>query len=210
MADGSSGGWAPPVAIGLSEADIQAAMTAVPAYIDITAADFREIYHLAFQHALRRLSDSVRVGNVLQRAVVTVRRDTPLTEVAARMSRNRVSGVPVVTGDGRLEGIISEHDFVTHAREEDGRTVIEILPAEASAAAGPEGPAYAHVAADIMTAQVTTLGEDTPLPEIANRFTQWQVNRLPVTDAQGRLVGIVARWDLVQSVLSAFATGDTD
>lgn len=209
MADGANWGWAPPLDMALTEGDIRAAMEAVPAYIDITAADFREIYHLAFEHALKRLGEAIRGGNLMKRAVVTVKPDTPLPEVTALMVRHHISGLPVVADDSRLEGIISEHDFVTHAREEDGRTVIEILPAEAPAAAGSEGPTYAHVAADIMTAQVTTLGEDTPLAEIASRFTHCPVNRLPVTDAQGHLVGIVARWDLVQSVLSAFATADS-
>jgi len=189
----------------LTEDDIQAAMSAVPAYIDITSADFREIYHLAFQHALERLGEAIRARDVLNRSVVTVRPDTSLSEVSDLMIRHRISGLPVVDGDGRVAGLVSEHDFVTHAREEDGRTVIEIRPAGEPAG---DGHAFAHTAADIMTTEVITLEERTPLPEIATRFSRWPVNRLPVTDGEGRLVGIVSRWDLVQSVLTAFAHGE--
>ena len=201
MTDGADRGWVPPVEMALSEADIRAAMEAVPAYLDITAADFREIYHLAFEHALQRLSQAIRVRNLLERGVVTVLPDTPLPEVTALMIRHRISGMPVVDDTGRVVGIVSEHDFVTHARQEDDRTVIEVLPAESDG----EAHAYAHVAADIMTRDVATLDEDTPLPAIATAFRQRKVNRLPVTDGEGRLKGIVSRWDLVQSVLAAFA-----
>jgi CBS-domain-containing membrane protein len=193
----------------LTEDDIRAAMEAVPAYIDITSADFREIYHLAFEHALKRLSEAIRVRNLLQQGVVTVKPDTPLPEVTALMIQHRISGVPVVDDAGCVAGIVSEHDFVTHAREEGGRTVIEILPSGDSSSGAGAGHAYAHVAADIMTRDVVTLDEDTPLPEIAARFHERKVNRLPVTDSAGHLVGIVARWDLVQSVLAAFVDPET-
>ena len=124
MTDGPKGTLVPPVEVTLSEGDIRAAMEAVPAYIDITSADFREIYHLAFEHALHRLSQAIRVGDLLERDVVTVQPDTPLPEVTALMIRHHISGLPVVDDAGHVVGIVSEHDFVTHARAEDGRTEI--------------------------------------------------------------------------------------
>ncbi|MFA9459689.1 CBS domain-containing protein [Thiohalorhabdus methylotrophus] len=201
------GGW-PPLELELTESDIQAAMGSIPAYIDITSSDFREIYHLAFRHAVERLAGAMKARDVIARSVVTVQRDTPLPEVTALMVKHRISGLPVVDESGRVAGIISEHDFVTHAREEDGRTVIEILPAAGVVdEAGSAAHGYAHVAEDIMTPQVVTLEEDAPLPEIAARFAEWTVNRLPVVDHQDRLIGLVSRWDLVQSVLTAFRAG---
>lgn len=207
MTDQAPSGLTFPLEIELTEEDIEAAMKAVRAYIDLTYQDFREVYHLAFRHALQRLSQAIRVGDLLERGVVTVRPDTPLPEVASLMIRHRISGLPVVDDDNRVVGIVSEHDFVTHAREEDGRTVIEILPAEGNGGSGQggRGRAYAHVAEDIMTRDVVTLVEDTPLPEIAAAFHRRKVNRLPVIDSEGHLQGIVSRWDLVQSVLAAFA-----
>ena len=201
--------WTPPVELALTESDIQAAMASVPAYIDITSADFREIYHFAFEHALKRLSQAIHGRDLLKPEVITVRPDTPLPEVAELMMRHHISGVPVVDDTNRVTGIVSEHDFVTQARTEDGRTVIEIRPVNGQEAPEEGSPGYAHVAADIMTRDVATLDEDTPLPEIAACFSQLQVNRLPVTDGEGRLKGIISRWDLVQSVLSAFAQSDS-
>ena len=200
MPDKGPGKGMPPVELALTEADVQAAMAAVPAYLDITPEDFREVYHLAFRQAVERLSGSLRAADLQVQAVVTIQSDTPLAELAALMARHRISGVPVVDAVGRLEGIVSEHDFVTHARQEDDHLVIEILPPGREAG-------HAHVAADIMTREVTTLQESTPLSTIAACFAEHPVNRLPVIDADGRLAGIVSRWDLVQGVLAAFRSG---
>ena len=200
MPDNASDSVWPPLELPLTERDIQAAMAAVPGYLDVTPADFREIYHLAFRQAVERLSGSLRARDVRVATAVTVRPTTPLAEVAKLMAHHRISGLPVVDDEGRVTGIVSEHDFVTHARPEGEHLVIEILPP------GGQG-GHAHVASDIMTREVATLREDSPLPEIAARFAERPVNRLPVTDEQGHLSGIVARWDLVQSVLAAFATG---
>ena len=46
----------------LKEEDIVAGMGEIPGYLDITPRDFKEIYLLAFQHALERLSREVAVG----------------------------------------------------------------------------------------------------------------------------------------------------
>ncbi|MEF8793454.1 CBS domain-containing protein [Thiohalorhabdus sp.] len=101
-------------------------MASVPAYIDITSADFRALYRLAFEHALKRLSQALQSRDLLKPEVVTVGLHTPLPEVADLMMRHRISGLVVLDDANRAVGIISEHDFATHAREEDGRTVIEI------------------------------------------------------------------------------------
>ena len=80
----------------LKEEDIVAAMGEIPGYLDITPRDFKEIYLLAFQHALERLSREVAVGEIMTREVVWVKTDTPLAEVAAAMGQRGISGVPVV------------------------------------------------------------------------------------------------------------------
>lgn len=201
MSNSGRGEWASPVGVVLTQEDIQTAMASLAAYIDITAEDFQEIYHLAFRQAVERLSGSLRARDVMVRSVVTARPDTPLQEVTNLMARNRISGLPVVDGHQRVQGVISEHGFATHAREAGGCMVIDILPVRGEA---PEA-GHSLVAADIMTAPAVTLTEDTPLAEMAGSFEAWPVNRLPVTDEAGHLRGLVSRWDLANSVLAAFS-----
>ncbi len=52
---------------------------------------------------------------------------------------------------------------------------------------------------DIMTAPAITISENTPVSEIAEIFTEKNINRAPVTDPGNKLTGIVTRTDIVQS-----------
>jgi CBS domain-containing protein len=53
------------------------------------------------------------VGDVMSRDVQTVHPDTPLSEVARLMRRNKLGCLPVVDGENTLVGIITEADFVS-------------------------------------------------------------------------------------------------
>lgn len=192
-----------PVDLDISESDIFAAMREISGYLDITPADFREVYRLAFRHAVERLTHSVQARDVMTREVVTARADTTLVEVATLMAKQRVSGLPVVDEDGRVAGVISERDFIAHMVDDGDRTFIEVVEACQRADGCTANSILPHTAGEIMTAPATTIPEDLPLPEIAARFAEGRVNRLPVVDGEGRLTGIVSRWDMVQSVLAA-------
>ena len=59
----------------ISDDDIFSAMREISGYIDITPSDFKELYLKAYQHALSRLTRSVKVGEIMTERVVTSRRD---------------------------------------------------------------------------------------------------------------------------------------
>jgi len=61
--------------------------------------------------ALRYLNASIEVGEVMHRDVVTATADMPLTEAASLMSRRNIGGLPVVDGNGRVVGVITETDI---------------------------------------------------------------------------------------------------
>ena len=90
--------------IEIKDEDILEAMRAIPGYLDITPGDFKEVYRLAFQHALERLSRAVTAAEIMTTDVVTVTPDTPVAEVAAAMGRRGVSGSPWSTPGRRWWG----------------------------------------------------------------------------------------------------------
>ncbi|WP_187438290.1 CBS domain-containing protein [Actinomadura decatromicini] len=59
------------------------------------------------------------VADVMTRAVVTVTEDAPFAEIADAMTEHRISAVPVVDGDDRLTGIVTEADLL-HKQERKG------------------------------------------------------------------------------------------
>jgi predicted transcriptional regulator len=102
----------------------------------------------------------------------------------------RVSALPVLAGDGRVIGVVSEFD---------------VLAAEMPDERAPRDEA-ALVAGRLMTSPAVTVHPEASLVEAARAMLLRKVRRLPVVDADGHLRGIVSRAD----VLKIFLRGDDD
>lgn len=183
--------------VDISDDDIYDAMKEIPGYLDITPGDFKEVYRSAFQYAIERLS-SVKAADVMVTEVVSVTRKTPLDQVAQVMSRHGISGVLVVEEGKRVVGVISEKDFLTRLGEQDNETfmgvVAECLKGLGCVAVSIRG----QNAEDIMTSPAVTVEEETSIMEVANILTGKNINRVPVLNRKGYLVGIISRADIVR------------
>jgi CBS domain-containing membrane protein len=188
-----------PESIDLTEADVLEAMQEIPGYLDITPRDFKEIYNHAYRRALSRLLREITAVMIMTRDVVVVSEDTPLAEVAAAMGEHGISGVPVVDRNGRVTGIISEKDFLT-GMGVTGPQNFMTLVANCLAIKGCVAlPIKKQTARDIMTAPPITVTPDTNIKEIAVLFTSRKVNRVPVVDNDGKILGIVTRANLLHA-----------
>jgi CBS domain-containing protein len=183
----------------ISDADILDAMKEIPGYLDITTSDFKELYAHSYRHALDRLINSVRAKDIMTGNVITVEPATPLQEVAERMAAAAVSGIPVVDRDGKVQGIISERDFLNRMGAKNGlfmSVVATCLTGKGCAALDIRK----GVAKDIMSGPVITVSESASVAEVAALMTRHGVNRLPVLDESGKkLLGILTRGDLVRT-----------
>ncbi|MHB8791542.1 MAG: CBS domain-containing protein [Desulfobulbaceae bacterium] len=182
----------------MSDEDIYSAMKEIPGYLDITASDFKELYAHSYRHALDRVINSVRAEDIMIREVVTVDLTTPLHEVADRMAAAGVSGVVVLDSNGRPAGIISERNFLQHMGADKAAfmaIVAACLLGKGCAALGIRK----GLAADIMSSPVISIPPTATLAEAAAALTGNGINRLPVLDEQGKLLGILTRSDLVQA-----------
>ncbi len=195
-------GMGPPPGLELGDEDIYEAMKQIPGYLDITPGDFKEVYHLAYRQAVERLSRSLTAGEIMTREVAQVRADTTLAEVAELMGRRGVSGVPVVDQDGKVVGIISEKDFLTHMGVREPKNFMTLVAGCLKTKGCIALPIKQKKAGDIMSAPPVTVGQETTAKEIAAIFTEKNINRVAVTDGQGRLLGIVSRGDIVKATRS--------
>ena len=143
------------------------------------------------------------VKDIMTTGVVPVRAGTTYRELAAMFRRHRVSGFPVVGDDGKVIGVVSETDLLA----------LEAGP-EPGASPGPRGW-YPHrkqltvddaTAGDLMTHPAVTIGPDELARGAARLMHSLKLQRLPVIDPDGRLVGIVSRSD----VLSVFRRADEE
>lgn len=188
-----------PCRLKISDEDVLAAMKRIPGYIDITPGDFKEIYALAFELASERLSGSLTAADVMTRRIISVTLDTPLTEAADIMARQGISGVPVLDGEGKVAGIISEKDFLAQMGGAPLQSFMDVV-AQCLKNKGCLALSLRNQrAADIMRAPVIAVEPYTPVNEISRLFVEKAINRVPVLDSTLRPVGIVSRGDLVRS-----------
>ncbi|MBW1850537.1 MAG: CBS domain-containing protein [Deltaproteobacteria bacterium] len=183
----------------ISDDDILKAMKSIHGYLDITPGDFKEIYRFAYRHALDRLAHSVTAGEVMTTDVVFVKRGDPLETAAQIMARYGIAGLPVVENGEKVVGVISEKDFLFHMGGKDARSFMEVVVQCLRNKGCVAISMRQKKAEDIMTSPAITVREDTPVSEIANIFMEKEINRVPVIDDGGKLLGIVAREDIVKS-----------
>jgi CBS domain-containing protein len=133
------------------------------------------------------------VATVMTTDVVTVGPDTVYKEVVQRMRDHRVSAVPVVDAERRVIGVVSEADLLLKEERPDRPLGGSLVHPHGDAAR-----AEARSAAALMASPAVTVSPEATLTVAARLMHHRHVKRLPVVDADGRLVGIVSRADLLQ------------
>ncbi|MFD7611619.1 CBS domain-containing protein [Streptomyces sp. NPDC059828] len=143
------------------------------------------------------VSTPYTVGDVMTRTVVAVERNAQFKEIVAAMEQWKVTAVPVVEGEGRVVGVVSEADLLPKEEFHDtGPGLIEQMQnLDDTAKAG------AVRAGDLMTTPATTIRADATLPQAARTMARQRIKRLPVVDADGTLQGILSRADLLKVFL---------
>ncbi|MFD6023650.1 CBS domain-containing protein [Streptomyces griseoluteus] len=137
-----------------------------------------------------------RVSDVMTRAVVAVSRRTLFKDIVERMEQWRVSALPVLEGDGRVIGVVSEADLLPKEefrRVPDRLTQMRRMPDLAKAGAVTAG--------ELMSTPAVTVHADATVAEAARIMAVKRVKRLPVVTSEGLLDGIVSRGDLLKLFL---------
>jgi CBS domain-containing protein len=137
----------------------------------------------------------MKIQDVMTKDVVTVEPASSLKEVATLLVEHRVSGLPVVDSDGTVLGVISEADILFKECGEQGPQGVLAWLLE------PGGPDKLDATSvrQAMTVPARTITPERPVAEAAKRMLEEGVNRFPVVDDDGALVGIVTRADLVRA-----------
>jgi CBS domain-containing protein len=143
----------------------------------------------------------MKAKDIMTAPVVTVAPVATVRDIAALLLERRISAVPVVE-DGWLVGVVSEGDLLHRheiGTERSERAWWLGLIGGMPGLAARYVKSHAAHARDIMSRDVITVGEDTPIAEIATVLEAHRIRRVPVL-RDGRLVGIVSRADLVQAL----------
>ena len=129
--------------------------------------------------------------------VITIHPDTPIHEALNLMRLEKIRRFPVVDKRGRLIGIVSERDLL-HASPSDATSLsiweVNYLLSKLKVE-------------KVMTKQVITVSEDTPLEESARIMADNKIGGLPVI-RNGKIVGIITETDLFKIFLELLGARD--
>ncbi len=143
----------------------------------------------------------MRAKDVMTAPVVTAAPEMPVDEVARLLIKRNISALPVVDPEGRLTGIVSEGDLMRRpeAGTERRASWWLALLGDEDRQAIDYARSHGRHAADVMTREVVTVGEDASVGEIAALLEKHRIKRVPVV-RDGKVVGIVSRSNLLQAL----------
>ncbi len=147
------------------------------------------------------------VDQYMTRNPITAGPETTAEEIARLITRHRIGCVPVVDAHGALLGLITERELFLQERRVPFSPVIAHSLMGAWVDPDQLEQSYAELrqirAADIMNRHVPTITPSTPTGEAAKMMVKLERNHLPVVEG-GRLVGILARHDLLRALLRRY------
>jgi CBS domain-containing protein len=149
---------------------------------------------------LKRITSSFKAKDIMTRKVFSVRKETPLKEVADILALKGVAGVPVLENDGKVAGIISEKDFLFRMGSKSAKSFMSIVTECLKGKGCVAVSVRAQKAGDIMSSPAVVVSPETTVMEIADIFAGKDINRVPVVDEKGMLVGIVSRKDIIKTL----------
>jgi CBS domain-containing protein len=146
----------------------------------------------------------LKAKDLMTTNLITVREETTLKAVIQIMFEKNISGIPVVDGDGKLKGIVSEADVIRLKRKLHMPDYIQLLEAildnahpeefDSNIARSLEMPVK-----EFMTKKVITATESTSMAEITHIMVEHSINRVPVVRGN-KLIGIVTRRDAIRAM----------
>jgi len=145
----------------------------------------------------------MQIKDVMTSKVITVSTDDSVEKCAKLLQENDISGLPVVDEEGKVVGMITEGDLIRRASRIEAPGYLEILGGliylgSPNKFVDELQRAMALEAGKMMSKDVVSIKPDESLERAATLMVKNNINRLPVIDDEGELVGIVSRRDIMK------------
>ena len=148
-----------------------------------------------------------RASDVMNREPLCASSDATMEEVIKLMASTDTSGLPVVDGSGALVGFISDGDVAAYL----GRNDLSMFDTSLNLYRFLDDSAFSSRFQDLLdlnvmaiaTKRVVSVPQDMPLDAAVRILAERRIKKVPVVDAEGRLVGALSR----RNVMHALASG---
>jgi CBS domain-containing protein len=155
----------------------------------------------------------IQVKDAMERNVIKFHADDKISDVAQVLRDKKISGAPIVNDNLKVIGIISEGDIMRLLEVHSPRLNL-ILPSpldlielpirmkyELDEIAEDMNRAASVLIGEIMTKKVFTIKAEDDISDAAQFMDTHSVNRLPVVDEEGKLIGILTRGDIISAMV---------
>lgn len=155
----------------------------------------------------------IKIQDAMEKNVIKFKSTDRIIDVAQSLRDNKISGAPVVDDNGKVIGIVSEGDIMRMVEVHSPRINL-ILPSPLDLIELPlkmkhesdeilEGlkKAGSVLVGEIMTKKIVSILPDESISDAAELMDSHHVKRLPVVDADKKLVGIVTRGDIIGAMV---------
>lgn len=149
----------------------------------------------------------MKARDIMTRDVISISPETTIEEIAKILHKHRISGVPVVSEDNEILGMVTEGDLIIKIAGPHLPPHIDIFGGILFLKSPHDmdeefKKITAVMAKDIMTEKVVVIEEDCDVSDLASIMINRKINRLPVVDKNDRLVGIISRADLIETMIN--------
>ncbi len=188
-----------------SDENLNQAIASMDTFIDISRQDLKEIYTHALQHSHTHNLGDIRCHEAMNSPTISVEYGTELETVWQLFEQHNIRGVPVVDNFERIIGIVTVSNFVHNAEglntDKESSNTSHNKMAEQLTLLRKRTPGFEskkpEVAGQIMSSPVITAQENDRLANLTPLFTQHAIHHIPVVNDKRKLVGMLAREDVL-------------
>lgn len=187
---------------GVTEEDIKSALDGFGTYLDVSREDLSQIISLTEMQALRRKMGEITCADVMTPDPLTVEYGTEVEDAWALLIRHRIKAIPVIDRSRRVIGMLTQYDFLKHADlttyESAGEKLVRFIRRTAGVTA--DKPEYVG---HMMSSPATVIEQQQHVTALVPLMSKHPGHRrIPVVNAEKRLVGIVSQADLIAALSS--------
>lgn len=142
---------------------------------------------------------------IMTKDVLTINQDEKVSKATEILLSHKISGLPVVDEENKVVGVISETDLIFRDKEIHIPAYLPLLGGFIMLESIKKfekhlKKASSNVIKDVMTAPAVIIDQETEVSKIIDIMITKGVNRLPVVDSEKKIVGIIARSDILKSI----------
>ncbi len=145
-------------------------------------------------------------ADIMTKDIISVRQETPVSELAKLLTSHNISGVPVLDSNDAVIAVVTESDLIDQSKKLHIPTVVTILDSvfyleNPDKMEAEMKKIAASKVSEICSGTPKTILPDTRLDEIATIMAEGNIHTIPVLD-DGKLVGIIGKKDIIKTLIS--------